>query len=161
MAKWLPKQSALFTLLICGSTYFVAYGSAVAQQADIAAAVTSFDVAIGSLDWAQMEPLWTHDADISLILPESKAVAIGPEAVKQAFGGEFQALAELKVTGLGAPLIHVKGDTAWVTRLTNGKGKTKSGFAFDEPTFDSSVYEKREGKWMLVSKTALRMSMPK
>lgn len=131
------------------------------QDASLNAAIEAFDMAIGTLDWAKMEPLWARDNYVSLILPESRAVAIGPEAVKQSFSAEFGALAELKITHPEAPHVHIKADTAWVTGLTIGKGKTKSGFAFDEPTFDEAIYERRDGKWLLVAKTALRMATPK
>ena len=148
--------------LLLGATALLAVGGpSRAQDADLDAAIGAFDAAISALDWAKMEPLWARDSYVSLILPESRAVAVGPEAVKQTFGGEFGALAELKVTAAGAPAVHIKGDTAWVTRLTTGKGKTKSGFAFDEPTFDAAIYERRDGKWLLVAKTALRMAVTK
>jgi len=161
MSKVRSVVAAYRLLLLCSAVSVTAIGASHAQEADVKAAVASFDAAIGALDWTRMEPLWARNADITLVLPESQGVAIGPEAVKQTFGGEFQALAELKVTELGAPVIHIKGDAAWVTRLTNGKGKTKSGFAFDEATFDSAIYEKRDGSWLLVSKTALRAAVPK
>jgi hypothetical protein len=54
--------------------------------------------------------------------------------------------------------IQVKGNVAGSTGIANGTLKTKAGAVVaNSPTFETDVFEKRGGHWMLVSHTGLRV----
>jgi len=128
-----------------------------AQEAEVKAAVSAYQAAFGSLDLPQQEAVFAHDKDTMLILPENKAVAVGWDNVRKSLAGDDNALSELKIMPLDGPHIRVKGDTAWSIEKVIATGKTKHGETFNDPTFDTAIFEKRQGRWLLVSLTVLRV----
>jgi MgtC family len=48
---------------------------------DVKAAVDAYHAAIASLDTSKMDPLWAHDATVTLINPANKSISVGWEAV--------------------------------------------------------------------------------
>jgi hypothetical protein len=61
-------------------------GKSYAQQADIdsvKATVEAYHAAIGSLDMSKMDPLWAHDAYVTVIQPRDKGISVGWDAVKK------------------------------------------------------------------------------
>lgn len=141
-------------VLVAGS------GKSDAQQsaADmVKAAHNAFHAALGSLDVAKMAALWAKDAGVTLVNPSDKSVAVGWDAVKTDWENTFNANSQLKVTQKNGPYIQVKGDVAWVTGLANAELKLKTGDAvINALTFETDVYEKRGGQWLLVSHAAWR-----
>jgi ketosteroid isomerase-like protein len=134
-------------------------GSALAQQSDVdavKAANATYLAAIGSLDIKKMEPLWAHESYVTLIGPGDKSISVGWDAVKKNWeDGPFKNSAELKVTAVDGPYIHVNGNVAWATGINHADGKMKNGNSFNGDTFNTQVYEKQGGRWLLVSNTAL------
>jgi uncharacterized protein (TIGR02246 family) len=125
---------------------------------DVKAVVTAYHAALSALDPAKMEALWVHDNSVMDIEPSAKSISLGREAVKKSFETTFNALSELKVTQADGPHIQVKGDVAWSTGIANASLKTKAGdVVASSPTYESDVFEKRDGRWLLVSHTALRV----
>src|SRR3954452_6111542 len=79
-------MQTLRTLLLALAVLLVGGGAGSAQQSDadqVKTALAALQAAIGSLDMAKMEPLWVHDANIMLINPRSKEVAIGWDQAKK------------------------------------------------------------------------------
>jgi len=70
--------------------------------------------------------------------------------------GSFKDHAELKLTQLDGPHIHVNGDVAWSTGLVRADIKLKDGGAVSSNVFETDVYEKQGSQWKLVSHSALR-----
>ena len=133
--------------------------SALAQQSDVdavKAANATYLAAIGSLDIKKMEPLWAYESYVTLIGPGDKIIAVGWDAVKKNWeDGPFKNSAELKVTAVDVPHIHVNGNVAWSTGINHAEGKMKNGNSFNGDIFNTQVYEKQGGRWLLVSNTAL------
>jgi ketosteroid isomerase-like protein len=149
-------QALLFSLVVA-----IAGGSrSYAQEADIKAAVDAYHAALGSLDISKMEPLWAHDANVILINPADRSISVGWDAVKKDWEAQFDFLADLKVTEANAPHVSVKGDVAWATGVANAVAKAKSGADVGGLVYESDVFEKREGRWLLVSHTALAVPKP-
>jgi ketosteroid isomerase-like protein len=131
---------------------------AIAQQSDIdavKAAVATFHAALSSLDNKKMEPLWAHESYVALINPADKSISVGWDAIKKNWEGGFNAYAELKVTQVDGPHIHTNGNVAWSSGLVQADLKLKDGNALSGNTFETDVYEKHGGQWLLVSHTAL------
>jgi ketosteroid isomerase-like protein len=133
-------------------------GGTLAQQSDIdtvKAAVAAFHAALSSLDSKKMEPLWAHESYVTLINPADKSISVGLDAIKKNWDGAFNAYAELKVTQVDGPHIHINGNVAWSSGLVQADLKLKNGNALSGNTFETDVYEKQGGQWLLVSHTAL------
>jgi ketosteroid isomerase-like protein len=132
---------------------------AFAQQSDVDAvkgANATYLAAIGSLDIKKMEPLWAHESYVTLIAPGDRSISVGWDAVKKNWeDGPFRNDAELKVTAVDGPHIHVNGNVAWATGINHADGKMKNGNSFSGDTFNTQVYEKQGDRWLLVSNSAV------
>jgi hypothetical protein len=47
---------------------------------------------------------------------------------------------------------------AWATGIAKVTGKAKTGNVIDSPTFETDVFEKHDGHWLLVSHTGLQVT---
>jgi ketosteroid isomerase-like protein len=101
-----------------------------------------------------MDTLWAHDATVTLILPSNKTISVGWDAVRKIWEAQNANLSALKLTQLDGPYIQVKGDVAWQTGLVNSDATLKSGGSRNRPVVDMTVFEKRDGTWLVVSDTA-------
>jgi ketosteroid isomerase-like protein len=147
----LPALAALGAALIAGGVF--------AQQSNVDAVKAvnaSLHAALGSLDAKKIEAVWAHENYVTLINPRDKGVSVGWDAVKNNWEVAFKDYAELKLTQLDGPHIHVSGNAAWSTGLVQADVKLKDGNAVSSSVFETDVYEKRDGQWKLVSHAALR-----
>jgi ketosteroid isomerase-like protein len=67
-------------------------------------------------------------------------------------------LSELKVTQTDGPYVSVKGDVAWATGIAKAVAKSKAGADVVGLVYESDVFEKPDGHWLLVSHVALSVS---
>ena len=137
-----------------GVVIFAAAGPSFGQEADVKTAIVVYHSALEAVDASKMEPLWAHDVNVFLVNPADKSTSVGWDAVKANWEKTFNGISELKLTQTDGPHIQVNGDVAWSMGMVNAEGKLKSGTAFSAPTFETDVFEKRDGKWLLVSHTA-------
>jgi ketosteroid isomerase-like protein len=140
-----------------GVVVFAAAGASFGQEADVKAAIVAYHNALEAVDASKMEALWAHDANVFLVNPANKSISVGWDAVKENWEKMYSGVSELKLTQTDGPHIQVNGDVAWSMGLVNAEGKLKSGPGFSSPTFETDVFEKRDGKWLLVSHTASRV----
>jgi ketosteroid isomerase-like protein len=126
---------------------------------DVKAAIAAYHGALTDLDATKMGELWAHDDSVMDIEPTDKAISLGWDAVKKNFDTEFANLAELKLMQVDGPHIQVKGDVAWSTGIANATTLHPKGgpVLSNVQTFETDVFQKRDGKWLLVSHTALRV----
>ena len=152
---------ALFARTLLFATVFVlaSNGKSYAQEADVRGAIDAFHGALEALDVAKMESLWIHDDRVILITPVDKSISVGWDAVKKKWAGAFEAFGVLKAPLVDGPHISVKGDVAWATGIASATEKLKSGveISTNALTYESYVFEKRDGQWLLVSHVALRV----
>jgi ketosteroid isomerase-like protein len=135
-------------------------GNSYAQQSDIdnvKAAVAAYHAAIGSLDVSKMDPLWAHDAYVTVINPRDKGISVGWDAVEKHWESTLNSWSELKVTQVDGPHLHVDGNVVWSVGIANAAGKTKGGDAISAPTYETDIFEKHGSQWLLVSHTASRV----
>jgi ketosteroid isomerase-like protein len=133
-------------------------GAQESESASVKAVIDNLHAALTALDAKKMGALWAHDADVTLINPRDKTISVGWDAVKQNWDATFTPWAELKVTQLDNPHIHVDGRFAWSSGIALAAGKLKNGTPVSAPTFEIDVLQKRGNNWMIVSHTGLRVS---
>jgi uncharacterized protein (TIGR02246 family) len=148
--------------LLFSSVFLVAgNGMSYAQSDtdDVKAVVDAYRAALSALDAPKMETLWAHDDTVMDIEPNDKAISLGWDAVKKNFDTEFANLAQLKLMQVDGPHIQVKGDAAWSTGIANATTLQPKGgpVLTNVQTFETDVFQKRDGHWLLVSHTALRV----
>jgi ketosteroid isomerase-like protein len=91
-----------------------------------------------------------HDEDVTALHEASKEVAIGWQAVLDSWKAvPFDAFSELSVA-MPAPAIKVSGAVARVAGLEKVQGKMKDGQAFAWTALGTNIYEKRDGRWLMV-----------
>lgn len=149
----LIARALLFSVVVLLAGNGKSYG----QQSDIdavKAAIAAYHAAIGPLAMSKMDPLWAHDANVMLLNPRDKSVSVGWDAVNKNWEAAGNFWSELNITQTNGPYVQVKGDVAWSTGIVNAVGKSKAGAAISGPTAETDVFEKRGGKWLLVSHTA-------
>ena len=145
----------LTALLFSAAVIVAGSGKSFASDADdVKAATQALHAAIASLDTSKMDPLWAHDATVTLINPANKSISVGWDGVRKTWEAQNAYLSALKITQLDGPYIQVKGDVAWQTGLSTSDATLKSGVSRSRPVVDVTVFEKRDGAWLVVSHTA-------
>lgn len=158
-----PRNSTILIVHGLLFSFIVAFSGgskSYAQEADVMAAVDAYHAALGSIDVSKMEPLWAHDANVILVNPADRRISVGWDAVKKNWEAQFNFLSDLKVTQADGPHVSVKDDVAWATGIANAVAKSKTGADVGGLVYESDVFEKREGRWLLVSHTALAVPKP-
>ena len=132
-----------------------------AQQADadgVRSTIDRFHAALGTLDVRNVDEFWVHDGEVVTINPRDKTFAVGWDAVRQSYQATFGFWSELAVAQKDAAHIRVNGAVAWVDGVTVASGKLKSGQAITGVlNFETCVLEKRDGRWLLVSRSVWRV----
>ena len=125
---------------------------------DVKAADQAFHVALSAMDGKAMAGIWAQKPYVTNIGPSSKAVDMGYEdAVTKWMATIVPArFSELKAQMTSIATIQVNGNIAWVIGTENATGKNKAGepLAFD--LLVTNIYEKEDGKWLMVSHHAQR-----
>ena len=130
------------------------FASASYAQSDadaVKAAVDAYHAALVSLDVAEVAPLWAHDGDVMVVNPADGNVSVGWEAVKKSWEGDLSKMSELTLTQSEGPYIQVRGDVAWATGVLIAGAKMKGGGGGSGPLFESDIFERHGGSWLLVS----------
>ena len=145
-------------LSLCAITvlgFAVISHNASAQQpvdmAGVKAASKAFYTALSANDnFEAMKKVWAHTPYVTYVGPRSKSVTVGWDAQEKYWVEANQRFSEIDVT-LTEQHIHVNGDLAWEMGQENGTVKFKDG---KEDTVDylvTNVYEKIDGRWLIVS----------
>lgn len=124
---------------------------------EVKAVIEAFHAAITARDIKKMETLWAHDNEAILINPRDKDVWVGWDAIKAHWQDTFNFWSEVTVTVRAIPRVHVKQNAAWSASVSEVAGKTKAGQSLGYKVLETAGFEKRGGKWLLVSHHASRM----
>jgi ketosteroid isomerase-like protein len=128
-----------------------------ADGAAVTAANNAFYTAVSALDAVAMEKVWSQESYVNNIGPRSKTIAIGSTAVQDSYKTDVMAtLAQLTSKPLDTQM-HINGNVAWVVGKETSEGKMKDGSAFGGTNFSTSIFEKQDGRWLMVSHHAHRM----
>jgi ketosteroid isomerase-like protein len=129
-------------------------GIARAQSAEVVAANQAFYAALSTSDMGAMEKAWAHEPYVFYVAPNSKTTRIGWPAVQAALQASLQAsmssIAERTVKPVEVQ-VRINGDIAWITGTEEGTGKRKDGSLWEAHTFVTNVFEKKDGRWLMVS----------
>jgi ketosteroid isomerase-like protein len=151
----------LFSGLLCAGVTFAVAHAAKAQQTDtdsVRATIDGFHEALGTLDIGRVVEFWARDSDVTTINPRDKTVSVGWDAVRKSYEATFDFWSELKVTQKDKAHIRVNGPVAWADGITVAAGKPKKGDPIAGVlNFETCVLEKRDGRWLLVSRSVWRV----
>ena len=130
-------------------------GNAIAQQAadmeGVKAASKAFYVALAAVDGgAAMEKVWARTPYVTYVGPRNKSVLIGWDAVRKYFE-ETDKLFSQRTVSLGDQHIHANGNLAWELGQETGSTKMKDGKEGKADYIATNVYEKIDGRWLMVS----------
>jgi ketosteroid isomerase-like protein len=93
---------------------------------------------------------YAHDADVTSLHEDSKEVAVGWQAVLASWEAvPFDASSELSVT-MSDPVIKISGSSARVVGFEKVRGKMGNGEVFAWTLLGTNIYEKQDGKWLMV-----------
>jgi ketosteroid isomerase-like protein len=130
-------------------------GHAIAQQgADVEgvkAASQAFYSALAKLDGGEaMEKLWAHTPYVTYVGPRGKSIIVGWDAQKKYWEATDKLFSSRNVT-LTDQHIHANGNLAWEMGQENGALKMKDGKDDKADYIVTNVYEKIDGRWVIVS----------
>jgi len=129
------------------------------QTSDIEAVTVAnhaFDTALSARDVKAMERVWATEPYVIAVHPASKVLIVGWDAVRKSWEGTFDRFAEISVS-MKEPQIHVTQNVAWVVGIESAQGKFKNGDAVSFTAFTTNMYEKRDGRWLMVLHTTSRV----
>jgi ketosteroid isomerase-like protein len=117
------------------------------DEDEVLAANRAFYEALHSLDLAQMDAIWLHEAWVRCLHPGWELL-LGWEEIQRSWADIFRSTAQMMVS-ISRPLVHVSGDTAWVSCLQNVTSTYEDGFssALVEAT---NIFVRRQGRWLIV-----------
>jgi len=120
------------------------------DEQEVLAANRAFYDALRSLDLAQMEAVWLHEDWVKCLHPGWELL-VGWEEIQKAWADIFRSSVRMLVT-VGRPLVHVSGDTAWVSCLEDVTSAYEGGLssALVEVT---NIFVRRQGRWLMVHRT--------
>ena len=128
------------------------------QKSDIeavSAANLAFDRALSARDINAMEKVWAAEPYVIAVHPASKILIVGWDAVRKSWEGTFDRFSEISVS-MKEPQIHVTQNVAWVVGVESAQGKFKNGNPVSFAAFTTNMYEKQDGRWLMVLHTTSR-----
>lgn len=91
-----------------------------------------------------------HDDDVTALHEASRSVAVGWQEVLDTWKAvPFDSFSELSVVVSGE-VIRVHGPFAWAAGFEKVRGRTKDGQDFSFTPLGTNIYEKRDGRWLMV-----------
>jgi ketosteroid isomerase-like protein len=130
-------------------------GNAFAQSAadieGVKAASKAFYAALAVLDNGEaMAKVWAHTPYITNLGPFGKSITVGWDANSKYWEPANKPFAS-RSASLSEPHIHVNGNLAWEMGTETGEAKSKDGTVRKIDWFATNVYEKIDGRWLMVS----------
>lgn len=117
------------------------------------AASQDFIKAISTRDIGAMEKVWAHEPHVTFMGPLSTSIVVGWEGVRKAWEMRFNQFANVTVS-LTESHVHAEGNFAWAVGVEEVRLLRKNGETLNFDAFVTNVFEKREGRWFLVSHQA-------
>lgn len=145
----------LITMAVASLWIALAASNAVAQSAadmeGVKAASKAFYTALAVIDDGEaMEKVWAHTPYVTLVGPRSKSIMVGWEGQKKYWAAANERTSQRTVS-LSDQQIHVNGNLAWEMGQESGTVKFKDGKEGKVDFLVTNVYEKIDGRWLMVS----------
>ncbi len=127
------------------------------DRADVLAANQAVSAAFSTLDIKAFDPLWAHNDSVTIIHPISKTVLVGWDSVRKSWAeGTLTRYKEITVT-MDDPSISITNNVARVVGIEKVRGTRANGDAAEFSALTTNVYEKRDGRWLMVHHHGSRM----
>jgi ketosteroid isomerase-like protein len=129
------------------------------DEAGVRAAVSAFYAALNARDIRAMEAVWSRESDPIMIHPagpHALASVVGWEAIRRSFEEAWPRFEEFSVTVREPLQVRVGQGGALVVAVTPTRQKLRGGDAMDFTVLGTSVFERRDGRWLLVHHHASR-----
>ncbi len=94
--------------------------------------------------------MWAHTPYVTYVGPRAKSIIVGWDALKQYWVDANKLFLQRNVT-LSDQHIHVNGNLAWEMGQETGDQKMKDGSTPKIDFITTNVYEKIDGRWIIVS----------
>jgi ketosteroid isomerase-like protein len=150
------------SLLIMGVT--LPAGNAVGQQntqktsdverVNIASQV--FIAAIAARDIGAMDKVWAHKSYAMFIGPLSTTVVVGWDGVRKSWEMRFSQFDRVTIS-LVESHVRTNGKVAWAVGIEKVELLRKNGDTLNFDAFVTNVFEKQNGRWLMVSHHATPM----
>jgi len=152
---------ARFEITIAVLLLLAGAGSSAAQTASeleaVRAANQAYYAALSARDIGAMEQVWSQSPDdVNVAPPVRPAAHVGWPAIKKQYETFWATLDELTVS-MDNPTIKIEGNVAWVYGTEQAKRRPKGGAASAGPNFGTSIFVKRNGRWLMVFHQAALM----
>lgn len=109
--------------------------------------------AISARDIDAMARLWAHEPYVTFMGPLSTSIVVGWDGVKKAWEMRFNQFARVTVS-LAESRVHASGNMAWAVGVERVQLLRKNSETLSLDAFVTNVFEKRNGRWLLVSHQA-------
>lgn len=134
-----------------------AFGRANAQQRSdvkrVEAASLAFIAAIAARDIQAMDKIWAQKPYATFIGPLSKTVVVGWDGVRKAWEMRFGQFDRVTIS-LAESHVRTNGKVAWAVGVERVELLRKNGDTLSFDAFVTNVFEKRGGRWLMVSHQA-------
>jgi ketosteroid isomerase-like protein len=155
------RSFSLRQLVVAGAVIFILgivnlHAELKSETETVAAANLAFDRAISGREINAMESVWAAEPYVIAVHPASKVLIVGWDAVRKSWQATFDRFAEISVS-MKEPQIHLAGNVAWVVGMESVQGKSNKGDAVSFTAFTTNMYEKRDGRWLMVLHTTSRV----
>ena len=99
--------------------------------------------------------MWAHTPYVTYVGPFSKSVVVGWDALEKTWADGDKRFSKRNVT-LSDQVIHVSGNFAWEMGQEGGEAQRKGGEPYKADNLVTHIYEKIDGRWLMVSHHAQR-----
>jgi ketosteroid isomerase-like protein len=134
---------------------FAGTGALADPSADIegvkAASKAFYEAVVVVDDGTAMDKVWAHKPYVTYVGPKSTSIIVGWDAQKT-YWPEFNKAFTRRTVELVGNHIHVVGDVAWEIGTEVGQAHMKDGAVRKVDWFATNVYEKIDGRWLMVSR---------
>src|SRR5437016_2207705 len=117
------------------------------------AAGQAFVAAITERDIGAMDKVWAHEPYATFIGPLSTNVVVGWDGVRKAREMRFGQFDRVAIA-LAESHVRTNGDVAWAVGVEKVQLLRKNGDTLGFDAFVTNVFEKRDGRWLVVSHQA-------
>lgn len=153
MPRHITFWVAVFCLILLSVVYPIRNASAQSDGdiAGVRAASKAFYDALAADDRGKaMAKVWAHTSYVTNLGPRSKSIVVGWEANSKYWKQTNNQFGSIKASLSGAQR-HVNGNLAWEMGLETGEIKLNDGTVKKINYFATNVFEKIDGRWLMVS----------
>jgi ketosteroid isomerase-like protein len=112
-----------------------------------------FIAAIAARDISAMDKVWAHVPYATFMGPLSTTIVVGWDGVRKAWEMRFCQFDRVTISSAESH-VHTNGKVAWAVGIEKVQLLRKDGEVLSVETFATNIFEKQEGRWLLVSHQA-------